>query len=168
MEAQPKTWTYPKTRKGVKAKPPRHEIPENAKWCPSCQRVKHHEHFYRMADGAPYQYCRLCSRVKAAAYHSSEEKKRRQKEYQSRPEVKERRRLDSAERYKANPEAWKERRATPIGKCRHALNAAKSRLRKATDPEKRARIESLIAQYEKEIARLADPDRFMAPRSTSR
>jgi hypothetical protein len=143
--------------------------------CARCRRWKPRDEFARNKskhDGF-HTYCKQCLRIAAHTRYHEGGGKAAKAEYLARPDVKERRKeyekARRGERRRASNLAYA---ATARGKLVLGRSKARSQLRRATDPGRRAAIEARIALFDRELARLdaarelaAEPEpRVRAPR----
>lgn len=119
--------------------------------CTHCRRPKVPDAF------TPGQFwCRACNRLAASEYRRTPEYRDWYGGYESRPERKAARRARDSARHRTEAAKLrqKEYRRSPLGRLVCGRNAARYRLRRATDPEQRDRLAALVAAYDAEIARL--------------
>jgi hypothetical protein len=137
------------------------------KRCPRCERVKPRGAFPPRSDrpGKLRSWCRTCDRLIRAARQQAEPYRAARAAYEARPEVRERRRRSDAarkgrrrradaERRQQRREARARWRGTPLGKLRNGRSVTLARLRAATDPARVERLTVLLAQYDRELARM--------------
>ncbi len=124
------------------------------KRCPHCTKVKPLGAFHRRGDGRPQSWCKVCTRADTAMRSQTPEYRAWQAAYLARPEVKARRAENDARRREKRRAQRKLYRATARGKLTHCRRQACRKLRVTTDPDRRARLERLIACYAAEIARM--------------
>lgn len=123
------------------------------KSCTSCGTPKPVDCFYRRRHGLS-SWCKACFRQKCKEYRKTKQYRETIKGYLSKPEVKERKREIDRERSESRRVHQKRYRSTPRARLLHSRRAARIRLRKATDPERRRKLKELIAMYETELKRI--------------
>jgi hypothetical protein len=129
---------------------------EKKKRCPNCGHPKVAGEFAsdRSRKGGLSSHCLLCLRIGRNTYYHEGGGKEVESAYRSRPEVKARKRAydrTRKEQLKASKVAYMR---TPRGRIAEYRRKARRKLRQPVTDGRRAEIESLIAAYDREIARL--------------
>lgn len=128
--------------------------PPDRRRCPSCGKTKPLGAFTPRKGGGVYCWCRTCVRVGVGAYQQTEAYREWLKAYLARDDVKARRAETDRKRAESRRPKARAYRATPRARILHCRRQARARLRAAESPEKRARLEALIASYDSELARI--------------
>lgn len=139
------------------AKKFRHDVvPDGSKRCTKCEMVKSLGAYpFNKSRKCWGSWCRACVRIAVGARAQTEERRKWQADYLARPDVRERRREAERKRRETHKASAKAYRSSPRGKLSHSRSAARAKLRAATDPARRARLQQLIESYTREIDRLA-------------
>lgn len=126
-------------------------------WCRNCVRIGAHDYRLTEAARARREGYAVARKRERETDHRREALRERQKEYRSRPEVRERRRETDRLRREARRARQRAYRRTPRGKVLHARSSTLSRLRRALDAgdgRRAERLGALVAAYERELARM--------------
>lgn len=130
---------------------------KTAKRCSICRHSKSTDDFAldsKRPDGRDGR-CKRCRRLHYNAYYHEGGGKEVRADYNAQPEVQERhRRYNAAKTSEQRRESNLAYRATLRGRLVFRRCQDRCRLRRATDPRKRATIEARLALYDREIARL--------------
>jgi hypothetical protein len=132
------------------------------KRCSHCGRVKPLGAFvwlpYRNGTRRPRysSWCRTCIRIGMAAYRQTEQARLTRRDYSEREEVG-RKKREYDRQYQLRPEVRARRKLqqqSARGKLLHCWRMARSRLQAARDPERRRILTDLLATYNRELARM--------------
>jgi hypothetical protein len=132
-------------------------IPDGAKLCPHCLKIKPTGAFWRKRTAGgfgPASWCKVCSRIGRVAALSTPEARAREAEYRVRPEVKARRAEAARRDYHRRKAEMRARASTPRRRLIVCRSYAVCRLREAADPARRARLLHLIDLHERELDRI--------------
>lgn len=129
---------------------------EGAKRCTWCGRVKPFDAFDaepRMRDGRR-SHCRVCRKPATAARKQAPQYREQAKAYEATPERRAARQAERDRDRMAIRERQANYRKTPMARMLNSRRAAGRRLRRADDPKKRARLEVVVAAWDREIDRI--------------
>lgn len=130
--------------------------PNGAKFCANCGKPKPLDAFHadrKLRDGRQ-SWCKNCSRISTVEYQHTPKGLVKLAAYEQTEARKANRRAADQKRRAKSLEYSRRYRQTAMGKLVHGRQAARYRLKRATEPERVARLEALVASYDREIARL--------------
>ena len=133
--------------------------------CSQCGRTKPIDAFPHRSDGWRRLQCRVCFNLARRLKAHTPEAKARSADYRADPECRACARARSRRYYRRHRDEILTATRTPWAKVRHYLAQTHYELRHTTDPARIARLEALIADLERERARMRlDRDLCQSPR----